>query len=60
MTDGLTPWEFETQPTKDNWHVVTTEEPAMKHNEGVRRRNIHELDLNGFSDEEINHIKTLV
>lgn len=60
MTDGLSPWAYELQPTKDNWHVVTTDEPAITHNEGVRRRNIHELDLNGFSDEEINHIKTLV
>jgi len=59
LTDGLTPWEFETQPTVDDWHIVTTKEPAMCHNEGVRRFDIHALDLNGFSAEEQEQIKKL-
>ena len=59
MTDGLSPWDYEKQETKDEWHVVTTDEPAVKHNEGVTKKDIYKLDLNGLSEEEVNHIKTI-
>lgn len=60
LAPGLTPWIFETQdPVNDGWQIVGTNEPALSHNEGVTKRDIYKLDLNGFCEEDIDHIKTL-
>jgi hypothetical protein len=61
LTDGLSPWLFETQDAfDDKWAVVGLEKPCLRVNEGVRKWNPHELDLNGFSDEDKAHIQTLL
>lgn len=61
LTPGMTPWQFETQdPVNDGWDILGLLHPPIKHNEGVRKWNPHELDLNGFSDEDVKHIKTLL
>lgn len=59
MTDGLTPWEFETQPTADEFLILGSTVPTVLHNEGVRRFDIYKLNLDGMCPEDIAHIKTL-
>lgn len=56
LTNGLTPWEFETQSTCDDYHIVSCIEPAIKHNEGVRKHDRFAVDLNGIEDDYINKI----
>ena len=61
LTNGLTPWEFEKQEAKnDGWLVIGFVEPLVKHNEGVRKFDPHKLDLNGFPEEDVQHIMTLL
>jgi len=60
LVDGLTPWEFELQQTNDDFHVCGLVDYPVRNNEGVRKHNVNELDLNGFSQEDILHIKTLL
>jgi len=61
LTPGMDPWTFEKQnPINDGWEIVGLNTPPVKHNEGVRKLNPHELDLNGFSDEDVKHIQTLL
>jgi len=60
LTDGLDPWQFEKQDTSDNFTILGGHSRAVYANEGVRKHNPHELDLNGFSQEDIDHIKSLL
>jgi len=61
LTPGLTPWQFEClDAVNDNWHVVGMENAPMRVNEGVRKHDIYALDLNGFGNEDVAHIKTLL
>lgn len=61
LTPGMNPWEFETQPTRvDGWQILGPETPAVVHNEGVRRFDLHELNLDGIEMVDLNHIKTLL
>lgn len=61
LTPGLTPWQAEKQECKnDGWHIVGFEHPPLRVNEGVRRFDIHKLDLNGFDQVDIDHINTLL
>lgn len=61
LTDGLTPWIFETiDPMNDGWLVVSVKDYPIVHNEGVRKHDRFKLDLNGMSDEDLEHIKTLI
>lgn len=48
LTPGLTPWDFETQETRDGWKVYGPVKNAVIHNEGVRRSDIHKLNLDGI------------
>ena len=48
LTPNLSPWDFETQETVDGWKVYGTVENVVAHNEGVRRHNIHKLNLDGI------------
>ena len=60
LTPGLTPWQFEVQDAHyDGWDVLGLIEPPLRHNEGVRKHNIHLMDFNGFPQEDLDHIKTL-
>jgi len=60
MTEGLTPWEFETQdPKNDNWAVVGLKEWPISHNEGVNKRDRFALDLTGMVKEDIDHINKI-
>jgi len=60
LTPGLSPWDFETQdPKNDGWLVVGDTEPCVNHNEGVRRFDIHKLNLDGMKQEDIDHINTI-
>lgn len=60
LTPGLSPWEFETQdPVNDDWDIAGLVEPPIVHNEGVRRHDIRQLDLNGMEQDDIDHVKTL-
>ena len=46
--------------TNDGWNIIGCKVPLIKVNEGVRKHNIHELDLNGFPDEDVKYINTLI
>lgn len=60
ITDGMDPWEFETQdPKNDGWEIVGFVEPPVVHNEGVTRHDIFKLNLDGMREEDIMHIKQL-
>lgn len=60
LTNGLTPWDFETQdPKNDGWQIAALAKPPVVHNEGVTRRDIYKLDLAGLAQEDIDHIKTI-
>lgn len=50
MTPGLSPWDFETQPTMDGWKIYGPTKNAVYHNEGVRRHDIHKLNLDGIDE----------
>lgn len=61
LTDGLSPWEFETQdPKNDGWNIVGAVEYPVIHNEGVRRFDPHKLDLNNIDHVDIDHINKLL
>lgn len=61
LQQGMSPWEFETQdPMNDGWHVVCPTTKALSHNEGVNKRDIYKLDLNGFGEEDILEINKIV
>lgn len=53
LKDGMDPWTFETQDPKDDWQIVGLLEYPIVHNEGVRRHNIHELNLDGLEPEDL-------
>ena len=60
LTPGLSPWDFETQdPKNDGYNVKGFEYPPLQHNEGVRRFDIHKLNLEGMKQEDIDHINTI-
>lgn len=60
LTPGLSPWDFETQdPKNDGWDIIGFVDPPVSHNEGVRRFDIHKLNLDGMCQEDIVHIKTI-
>lgn len=60
LKDGLSPWDFETQdPKEDGWNIICWNPPPVNHNEGVRRFDIHKLNIEGMSEEDIAHIKTI-
>jgi hypothetical protein len=60
LTPGLSPWDFEKQDTDDDYLILGGHVKAVVANEGVRKHNPHLLDLNGFSEEDVKHIKTLL
>jgi hypothetical protein len=53
MTDGLSPWDFETQPTKDEFNVVGLVDYPIIHNEGVRRFDINKFNFDGVHEEDL-------
>lgn len=54
MTPGLSPWDFETQPSvNDGYKILGPAMPAVMHNEGVRRFDLHNLNLDGIDIQEI-------
>lgn len=57
MKNGLTPWEFETQPTHDNFIILGTVSNCVRNNEGTTKHDIHKLNLDGFDEETINELK---
>lgn len=60
LAPGLSPWDFETQdPKNDGWDVITKINYPIHHNEGVRRFDIHKLNLDGMCQEDIDHIKSI-
>jgi len=60
LKPGLSPWDFETQdPQGDGWNVMAYGLPPVTHNEGVRRFDIHKLNLDGMCQEDINHINSI-
>ncbi len=60
LNPGLSPWDFETQdPKNDGWDVIGFVHPPVNHNEGVRRFDIHKLNLDGMCQEDINHINSI-
>lgn len=48
MKPGFSPWQFETQVVDDFRRVIGPVENIVFHNEGVRKHNIHELNLEGL------------
>lgn len=48
MTPGLDPWAFEKQPTDDKYEIVGLMDGVLECNEGVRKHDIHKLNLEGI------------
>jgi hypothetical protein len=60
LAPGLSPWDFETQHSiNDGWKIMGPAAPAVLHNEGVRRHDIHALNLDGIDSYTIIEMKTL-
>lgn len=62
LTPGLTPWDFESQETfNDGYRVLTltNDNAPLKHNEGVRRFDIHKYNLTGIDAETISDMQKL-
>jgi hypothetical protein len=61
LNPGLSPWAFEKQDdVDDHWEILGFEIPAVKSNEGVRKWDPHQLDLNGFPEDDVKHIQSLL
>jgi hypothetical protein len=48
LTPGLTPWAFEKQETVDDWAIMGPITSIVSHNEGVTKKDIHKLNLEGI------------
>ena len=48
LTPGLSPWAFEKQETVDGWKIYGPVKNAVYHNEGVRKNDIFNLNLDGI------------
>jgi len=48
LKPGLSPWDFELQPTKDDWIIMGPTKSIVEHNEGTTKRDIHKLNLEGI------------
>lgn len=60
LTPGLSPWDFETQHSiNDGYQILGPKEPAVKHNEGVCKKDIYDYDLNGIEENQIIEMKQL-
>lgn len=60
LIPGLTPWKFETQSSiNDGWKILGLKNPAVYHNEGVRKFDIFKYDLNGVDPDQIQEMKKL-
>lgn len=60
MTPGLSPWDFETQKSiNDGWQIFGLDQSTVKHNEGVRRHDIHKLNLEGIDQQTISEMNEL-
>lgn len=63
MQKDLNCWQFESQSDfqNDDWDVCGLSDlhAPLLHNEGVRKRNLFEYDLNGLSEEDVNYINSL-
>ncbi len=60
LTDGLTPWKFETQDPKDDGHaIIGYKGAAIIHNEGVRKNDIYAYDFTGFDLQTLIELKEI-
>lgn len=59
LKDGMDPWTFETQPTADDYQIIGLEDYPLRHNEGVRRHDIHDFNLDGMDPEDIINVTWL-
>jgi hypothetical protein len=59
LKDGLDPWQFETQPTADDYQIIGLQDYPVLHNEGVRRQDIHDFNLSGMDAEDLINIQWL-
>lgn len=48
MKPGLNPWKFELQLTDDDYMIIGPLKNVVSHNEGVRKHDIHNLNLEGI------------
>lgn len=48
LTPGLNPWQFELQSAADDWEIIGPCDSILTHNEGVRKQDIHKLNLEGI------------
>lgn len=59
LKDGMDPWQFETQDTKDDWNIVGLLDYPIVHNEGVTRHDIYKFNLDGMDAEDLINIEWL-
>lgn len=59
LKDGLDPWQFETQNAHDDWNIIGLQDYPVRHNEGVRKQDIHDFNLSGMDAEDIINITWL-
>lgn len=45
---GLDPWMFEKQPTNDNFEIIGPVKSVVQSNEGITKKDIHKLNLEGI------------
>ena len=60
MRKGLTPWKFETQTCiNDGWQILGMYDCPVVHNEGVRKHDLYDYDLNRIPEEQIAEMRSL-
>lgn len=60
LQPNMSPWEFETQSCfNDGWKILGLENPAVIHNEGVTKHDIHKYNFKGIPEEVIAEMKNL-
>lgn len=60
LQPNMSPWEFETQSCfNDGWKILGLENPAVIHNEGVTKHDIHKYNFKGIPEEVIAEMKDL-
>lgn len=63
LTDNLSPWEFETQYSKnDGWKIIGMDKKQcpIKHNEGVKRTDIYKYDFTNIDQQTLGELQEII
>lgn len=59
MIPGMTPWEMEVLPAKDEFRIFGSDHAIVDINEGVTKHNIFDYNLKGISGSQIHEMEDL-